>query len=302
MSGGKGFTESWKPRGATLQTIEHANEVFDEYRDHLPLTLRQVFYALVARHGYQKTEAGYKRLSNVLTNARRAGLVPMRYLRDDGAVRDGGGGGYRDKSEFLEDLKDSARYYCLDKQDDQPIQILVVVESAGMARMVGDVCEPYSVPVLGVRGFSSLTEKHGLSKWVGRRLETGGEVALLGLGDLDPSGVSLWEDLCADVAAFLGDPEHLTFTRTLLTEEQAEAWNLESAPPKTTDSRSKAWGDRPTFQLEAVPPDVLSRTVEAAVRANLDLSVLAETLERERREREELVEMLGTLDLEGWPT
>lgn len=205
-------------------------------------------------------------------------------------------------SQFLERLRDSASYYDLDRRLGQPVAVLMVCEARGMARLLERVCDPYGVAVLATGGFASLTTKNDFARAVREELDDDKGVAVLTLGDLDPSGLAIMEDFEADVRAFCGVPSGLAFERVLLTEEQAEAWNLESAPPKPSDSRSKAWGEKPTYQLEAVPPDVLSRTVEEAVRANLDLSVLAETLERERREREELVEMLGTLDLEGWPT
>jgi hypothetical protein len=296
--GRKGYLDGWNPRGKTLELIGQVNEVLDEYEEHLPLTLRQVFYALVARHGYEKTEAGYKRLSAVLTNARRARVVSMGALRDDGGSVSYAGG-YLDKSEFVRSLKDRARYYYLDRRLGQTVAVFAVCEAAGMGPMLRDVCRPYGARVLASGGFGSLTTKHAFAGEVGDELEEGRDVAVLTLGDLDPSGLSIMEDFEADVRAFLGDPPGLAFQRVMLTQEQAESWRLESAPPKKTDSRSKAWGDAPTYQLEAVPPGVLSRTLSDAVLGHVDLEALEGVMRRERGERKELERMLSRLDEGG---
>jgi hypothetical protein len=67
----RGFITDWRPRAETRQLLDQAQAVLDEYRDQLPLTLRQIFYRLVGAHGYEKTELAYKRLTELLNKARR---------------------------------------------------------------------------------------------------------------------------------------------------------------------------------------------------------------------------------------
>jgi hypothetical protein len=45
------------------------------------LTIRQVFYRLVATADFEKTEKGYNGLCKVIVRARRAGLIPMNAIR-----------------------------------------------------------------------------------------------------------------------------------------------------------------------------------------------------------------------------
>jgi hypothetical protein len=66
MSRVRGYAP-WRPQAKTLALVDQVREVLDEYRDHLPLTVRQVFYRLVGRYGYDKTEAAYQRLAGALT-------------------------------------------------------------------------------------------------------------------------------------------------------------------------------------------------------------------------------------------
>src|SRR5262245_40250120 len=81
----RGFAP-WSPKPETLALLAKVNAVLGEYQDHLPLTLRQIFYRLVGAHGYDKTELAYNRLSEHLVRARRARLVPMEAIRDDGGT------------------------------------------------------------------------------------------------------------------------------------------------------------------------------------------------------------------------
>jgi len=49
----RGFAP-WTPQKETLALIARVNAVLREYADHLPLTVRQIFYRLVGAHGYDK--------------------------------------------------------------------------------------------------------------------------------------------------------------------------------------------------------------------------------------------------------
>ena len=79
----RGFAE-WKPSPDSAAVVRMIQDVLHEYEDHLPLTMRQIFYRLVATRGYEKTEAGYKKLGEIGNRARRARLIPFADIRDDG--------------------------------------------------------------------------------------------------------------------------------------------------------------------------------------------------------------------------
>ena len=81
----RGFAH-WRPQQKTQDLLDQVNVVLATYTDELPITARQCFYRLVATVGFEKSERGYKRLLETLNRARRAGLVPMDAIRDDGAT------------------------------------------------------------------------------------------------------------------------------------------------------------------------------------------------------------------------
>jgi hypothetical protein len=84
MSRPRGFVDRWSPRAETRALLDHVEDVLAEYGEQLPLTLRQIFYRLVGAHAYEKTELAYERLGETLGKARRARLIDMNAIRDDG--------------------------------------------------------------------------------------------------------------------------------------------------------------------------------------------------------------------------
>lgn len=57
----------------TLELFDTVNAILEQYEG--ALTLRQIFYRLVAAHHIENTQNAYTLLSSHLTNARRAGIV-----------------------------------------------------------------------------------------------------------------------------------------------------------------------------------------------------------------------------------
>src|ERR687890_682492 len=79
----KGYAP-WKPQKNTEVILSQVQEILREYRDYLPLTIRQVFYILVGNYKYAKDERAYERLCTYVNRARRAGIIEFNDLRDDG--------------------------------------------------------------------------------------------------------------------------------------------------------------------------------------------------------------------------
>jgi hypothetical protein len=273
--------------------------VLAEYDDQLPLTLRQVFYRLVASRGYEKTEQAYGRLGETLNRARRAGLIPFEHVRDDG-VQALLPQTFGSPEEFLEWARENADVFNLDRQHGQPYYLEVWVEAAGMARMVADVALQYGVPVYSAGGFDSTTGKHDAAvRFLERDNEAEGGLptVVLHLGDYDASGVSPFVAAAEDVSAFVVDldasfePE---FVRVAVTEEQIGEYGLPSAPPKKNDKRG-VFTDTKTVQCEAFEPDQLQEIVRAAIVERLDMDTFEETIAEEREQRSALGELLDEM-------
>lgn len=275
----------WSPHADTLRLVEEARAVLDDYAEQLPLTLRQVYYVLVGREALPKTEHAYERLGEHMSRARRAQLIPFSAIRDDG-VSSHEPFYYLDPADLWQSVTSAAERYRLDRQDGQPNRLEVWCEAAGMVPQLARVCAPYSVPVHSAGGFVSATTTHALGDRTAAWEEP---LRVLHLGDLDPSGESIYAALVADAAAFAahhgGD---LRGERVALTAEQVHSYDLPTAPPKRSDLRGGWREDDATCQLEALPPDRLAEVVEAALARHRDEGVYRRVLARERRERDDL--------------
>jgi hypothetical protein len=252
--------------------------------------LRQLFYILVGRHGHEKTELAYDRLGELMNKARRARLVAMDAIRDDGFVEEGGHGYLNADDAYdsiIEGIETTARYFTLDRRQGQARHLVLWCKAQGMVPQLVRTADPYDVPVLSSGGFDSLTDKHRIAKcWLDH------PVTVLHLGDHDPSGVHCFSALAEDVGAFAanygGDVE---FVRLAVTIEQAERFELEPAPPKATDRR-RFDGNR-TFQLEALDPHMLASIVRGAIEERLDMAAYMAVLAAEEKARQDIVSRLG---------
>ena len=288
----RGYISAYNPRSETLRLLEAAKAVLDEYREHWPLTVRQVFYRLVGAHGFDKTETAYKGLCHHLANARRGGVIPFHAIRDDGVMtlemeR------YADADDFLIEQRERAKRYRRDLMASQPLHIEVWCEAAGMIQQLAAVAHRYSVNVYSSSGFDSLTAKKRMAD---RICAIGKPAVILHLGDHDPSGASIFESVAEDVQAFVAaDRPHglvtVHFERLTLTADQVRRYRLPTAPAKASDSRSKTWAGE-TCQLEALSPSQIAEVLDQAIILLLDPERLADSEIAEEHERETLTQLL----------
>lgn len=288
----KGYAE-WRPQAKTRTLLEQVNAVLVEYEAHLPLSVRQIFYRLVSAFGYEKTERAYNRLSEALVRARRAQLIPFDYIRDDAVVHVLPAW-YAGIEDFWNVTVRSARRYRRHRQTGQRFHVELWSEAAGMVPQLARVADRFSVAVYSAGGFASLTAVRHIAE---RALERSKPTVLLHVGDYDPSGESIFAAIAADAAAFV-EADRIVGTlsiipvRVALTAEQVARHELPTAPPKTTDSRSRSWEGGGTCQLEALPPDMLATVVRDAILKWFDDGVLARQIEREHADRVELLRSL----------
>jgi hypothetical protein len=261
----RGYIDDYRPQRKTQALLCDVKAVLDEYADYWPLTCRQVYYRLIGAHGYPKTEQFYENLCNHMSNARRAKVIPFAAIRDDG-VTTINLGHFDDEEHFLRYVRQLGQGYKRNKLADQDLYVEVWCEAAGMLPQLYSVAEPYSINVYSSGGFDSLTAKKRLAD---RICGIGKHTVILHLGDLDPSGQSIFDSVAADVAAFVERDRPwatvtVDFIRVALTTEQVRQHDLPTAPAKATDSRSKAW-EGGTCQLEALPPNVIADILRGTI-------------------------------------
>ena len=257
----------WKPCPATVAKIEAARRVIEEAaKGGFRLTLRAVFYRMLARNIIPNTKQAYKSLSATLVKARWAGMLPFDCIDDP------------ERSELVgktwgsvrECLEDAARTYRTDWWSHADPVVEVWAEKVAVAgileEMVIDRCGVLFVA--GLR-YSSLTHLYGAAC---RFAERPGGTVILYVGDHDPSGLDMDRDLVArleDLGRELKSALSVSLKRVALTMDQIEEYNLPSQPTKATDSRAAGYGNDGSWELDALPAAVLADVVEGAIRDRL---------------------------------
>lgn len=293
MSRPKGYAD-WTPNRETRAVLSAVGEILKEYRQYLPMTARQIFYRLVGGYGFPKTERAYKNLCNHLVRARRAQMIPFGVIRDDETINHRPFD-FANPTEFWNYQLQLAEEYQRERQTGQSQYIEVWCEAGGMVPQLGQVCHPFGIPVHSAGGFLSVTAIHETAKRIARRdIPT----VLLHIGDFDPSGDSIFQVIEEDVGAFVwgmgAEEGHFLPHRLAVREEHIQEYNLETAPPKRTDSRSARWEREKaedTAQAEAFPPDVLADLLKTSIEGYIDFDMLKRTEAQEQLESDQLVSL-----------
>jgi hypothetical protein len=282
----RGFAP-WTPRGETQVLLEQARGVLDEYEAYLPLTIRQIFYRLVGAHQYEKTERGYGRLCEHLNRARRARIIPMSAIRDDGGVISAPDS-WEDTEQFMRTMRAMAANFKLDRSAGQRARLVATCEATGMVPQLERVAHPLGATVMSDGGFESTTDRY---KFAAALAGHGCPTEVLDIGDHDPSGahrfLAFWEDVAAFARELGGE---VVFTRLAVTPDQIQRYDLPTAPKKPTDKR--AFRGK-TCQAEALPPDVLADMLRTAIEQRINRRVYERVLRQERIVRRDLMRRLG---------
>jgi hypothetical protein len=103
-------------------------------------------------------------------------------------------------------------------------------------------------------------------------------------GDYDPSGADISRDCEAKLRRFAPDAE-IHFERVAVEPWQIDWWKLPSRPTKTSDSRSKKFGDNRSVEIDAIAPHHLRGLIREVIGRHVtddEISALAEVEEMER--------------------
>lgn len=307
----KGYMTHWTPNPEHAEIIRQVLTVVRNST--YEVSVRFIFYRLVGNYGYPKTELAYKNLVNLLVKARRAGLVPFNAISDSDPALAQGASGFATRAQFLR-YRAGVSGFSLDPLIGQPYEIELWSEDAGSVPMLAGIARDYPVTIYSTGGFSSVTVTYNIAQ---RVMSRDRPTIFLHVGDFDPSGESIFKSMCQDVGAFVSedvgcswdedtgetyncddqgqDDGDIDFRpiRVALTREQAEMWNLETAPPKASDSRSARWVGE-TVQVQAMTEEQMRDVVTNTLDRFMDHDAWDALREREEEERNEMAPLVRT--------
>lgn len=251
--------------------LAQAKRIVESYED-TGVTLRQLFYRLVAAGWLPNTVSAYKGLSSTTAAARRAGTFPALIDRGRSIHRHAW---WESPGEAREALR---RQYRRDRTEGQELTVYVGVEKSTMIEQLVTWFGDLGVPILALGGYSSQTYADDV-----REDDKQGRVSvLLYAGDFDPSGLDIQRDFCARSGCFD------VVRHVALTPEQVEEHGLPEQMVKEKDARAAkfiAKYGRGVVELEALPPDTLRELYQDALAEFWDTSAYQASMDREAAER-----------------
>ena len=281
--------QSFRPK--TLALIALMDGILKEYAEQgYVLTVRQLYYQMVARDHIPNNIQSYKRLVSHCANARKAGLLDWAYLHDT-ARRTLYPPSWRDPAHIIKSAADQFR---VNRWENQPWRVLVMIEKEALAGVFGGPCDEHHVRLYPNRGYTSLSYMYMVGKMIQRMVDDDGhQVAVIYFGDHDPSGMDMDRDIADRLSMFSGYTD-FDFHRIALTMEQVQQYDPPPDPAKLTDSRAPAYIAQygyESWELDALQPKVLVDLLEAQITDYKDQDIWDETMEKEATMVEELQAM-----------
>ncbi|WP_339295891.1 hypothetical protein MKY82_08345 [Paenibacillus sp. FSL W7-1279] len=271
-------------RPSSLQLIEQVNAIIHEYQEMgYSLTLRQVYYQLVARDVIPNNERSYKNLGSLISDGRMSGLIDWEAIED--RTRNLKKNSHWSSPGSI--IYSAARSFAYDKWEDQDNYVEVWVEKDALVGIVGQVCDELDIPYFSCRGYVSQSEMWAAAQ----RLEdiAGNKyIHILHLGDHDPSGKDMSRDICDRLELFGVSVE---FDRIALNYDQIEEYGPPPNPTKLSDSRATGYITEfgyECWELDALRPDVIDTLIRDKVTDLCDLDLLQAARDREEKSRETL--------------
>lgn len=238
--------------------LAHAAEIVRSYDT--PVTLRQLFYRLVADGTLPNTQTYYRTLSSESAEARRLGAFPALSDRTNGVALPTTFTSPRAALDWL------AYQYARDRTEGQPFTLVLGVEKDGLSAQLDSWFGDLGVPIAALGGYASQTQAAGIRRHISSQERP---AVLIYAGDFDPTG----EDIFRDLVEQTGPWHHAA--RVALSAAQVAQYNLPTSveadvkaklarDPRATGFRARH-GSLLQVEVDALPPDVLRSLYSEAI-------------------------------------
>lgn len=281
-------------RKKTLQLLNIVCQIIEKYdAQDIQLTLRQLYYQLVAGSHIPNTQAWYGKLSRDITNARYNGIIDWDAIVDRVRIPN-----IPAEWSSIDSILKSAMYsYRLPRWNGQDYYVELFVEKDALASVIEPVTTEFHVPFCINRGYASATALHDAADRIKSYQIRNPEVTpvILYFGDHDPSGLDMVRDITDRVAEF--NIDDLIVERVALTWVQIQEHNLPPNPAKMTDTRAKEYIAKyghESWELDALPAEVLRKLVKQAIYNYVDLEKMDVIITKENTDKEELQEWINS--------
>ena len=272
-------------RPKTRAYLDKVEEVVERYQaKNLRLTVRRLFYQLVAAIIIENTRSEYRRLSRILTEARMCRRIDWDAIED----------GVRETifpnqfSGMAHGIQTLISAYRLDRWEGQHNYVEVVVEKNALIGVLEPIANKFHVHLTPNIGYDSTSAIHELSLRLGEAESRDMNCVVLYFGDHDPSGQDMVRDMDDRLAAFGCTVE---VRKVALTLAQVRQYNLPPNQLKRKDPRARRYASQfgnESWELDALPPDVLNSLLRTSIESLLDRGLFDQIIQREEDDKKRL--------------
>ncbi|EKZ4483568.1 hypothetical protein QRW30_002468 [Listeria monocytogenes] len=272
-------------RADSLALIEKVNQIIKEYhRQGYELTLRQVYYQLVANGIIENKERSYKNLGSLISNARLAGLIDWNAIVD--RTRFLRGFNYETSPEDA--IKKLSQRYGTDPWAGQKNHVEVWVEKDALVDIVGQASNKLNVDYFSCRGYVSQSAMFRSARRLADWQLAGKDITILHLGDHDPSGIDMSRDIEERLATFGIFPD---VKRIALNMDQVDEYTPVPNPTKLSDSRAADYISQfgyESWELDALQPRIIDDLISGHINPLIDWDLMESVKEECEEERRQL--------------
>lgn len=285
------------PKIGKDELIDAMSGIIQQYGG-MKLTVRQIYYRLVAAQLIPNSISGYQRIVKALGMARKAGDISYGAIEDrTRRVRIPTSESFESPEDYFNRFYDALgsldEYYSIPKWYGQKNIVQVWIEKEALSSLFTEVTDKMGVDLVVCRGYPSLTLLHQASE----RLHSGfddytddPELHIIYFGDFDPSGADIQRHIDETLEAEFGVT--LSLTRVAITHDQITEYDIPPAPAKKSDSRHRAFVEREgvdwQVELDAIEPRVLQGMIRESISAFFD-DAIGEARDEELKRRKELM-------------
>jgi hypothetical protein len=232
------------------------------------------------------TTRDYKRLGDIINDARLLGLIDWDAIEDRGrnlhAIST-----WDTPSQIIATAAES---YHIDYWREQPYYVETWVEKEALSGVVARPSNRWRVPYFACKGYVSQSEMWSAGHYrIRKAIRDGKMVVILHLGDHDPSGIDMTRDIQARLSMF--SRADVEVRRLALNMDQVEQYAPPPNPAKLSDSRCEGYMARfgnESWELDALEPTVLDDLIGDAISGLVDVEEWEISQHREEKERAQL--------------
>lgn len=265
----------------SLEKLKLCNQIIEEFAGQ-PLTLRQLFYRLVARNFIQNEQNEYQNLSGLICHARETGKLDWDIIEDH--VR------FCHRHSEFEDISDlvkcAAHSFRLARWEGQNYYVEVHTEKDAMTSILSPITDKWHVHLVVNRGNVSATFLYNTVKRFISAQDEGRQGVMFYFGDHDPSGLMMIDSIKERLKRYRA--ENVGFRYLALTIEQIQEMSLPDNPAKKKDPRTPAYIEKfgpYCWEIDALPPGYIAALLDKEIGSLVNEGKMEQVIDRENRNR-----------------